>query len=114
MFEFEEIFRDETVASRAVAVSYMSGLKADHTAWQEHDRDAFVVGDVTRRLTGLAGLTHTHSTRPLRSPQDQQRYRGQGQEQSAPDGNRKAALDNIHENLSLGAVLRSTRGRFPR
>src|SRR5579883_537918 len=79
MPDFEEILDDETIASRAIAVSYVTGFETDHAAWQEHDRDAVVVGNVARQLTGLAGLVNTHSARPSRSRQDQHRYDSQCQ-----------------------------------
>jgi hypothetical protein len=55
VFEFE-IPDDETVASSAVTFADVAAIKADHTARQEHDRDAVVIGDVARCLTWPAGL----------------------------------------------------------
>src|SRR5579872_5285745 len=60
-----EAFGDEAVAPGAIAVPHFAGIKADRTARQKHDRDAVVISDIARRLTGLAGLKRGHVARPL-------------------------------------------------
>ena len=59
MFGFE-IFDDEALASRAVAFPDFAAIEADRTAWQEHDADAVVIGNVAGCLTWLAGLALGH------------------------------------------------------
>lgn len=49
-----EAFCDEAIALRAVAIPHVGELKADHAARQEQDRDAVVVDNEARRLTGFA------------------------------------------------------------